>query len=144
MTTNRQRRKRIAVTQGGISEADYIFFTWGDFFDAEGYREGKTEDQLRDFWKRHETAILARYMAEQERQKHPARRLWAWWKWSSPGPKLITGKRECYGPYPDFERRVMDIEEADEAYLRRHGLLETWEVALLEKTETKGMTNEQR
>jgi hypothetical protein len=77
MPTNRTRRTRDRAGAGGITEADYIYFTWGDFFEAEGYADGKTEEELKAFWLKHRAAIMARYEAEDHQEPDP----WPVEKW---------------------------------------------------------------
>lgn len=69
MPSNRTRRTRNRATwAGGITEADYIYFTWGDFFEAEGYTEGKTEAELKAFWHEHKEAIMARFYQDEKQR----------------------------------------------------------------------------
>jgi len=80
MPTNRIRRTRCRATWGdGITEAEYIFFTWGDFFEAEDFAKGKTEDELFALWLKHRAAILERFHAEAGADFIP----WAIEKWGA-------------------------------------------------------------
>ena len=65
MPTTRIRRNRNRVIgAGGITEVDYIYFTFGDFFDAEDYEIGKSEEELKSFWLKHREKIMERYRRE--------------------------------------------------------------------------------
>jgi hypothetical protein len=78
MPTNRTRRSRARVIgPGGISEIDYLYFTFGDFFEAEGYTIGKSEADLKAFWLRHRREILERFYKENPLDRKP----WPVEKW---------------------------------------------------------------
>lgn len=128
MPTNRGRRKRTQSTSGGITEADYIYFTCGAFFDAENYGDGKTQDELRAFWKTHRAAIMQRYLAQEKSRLHLGHRPWPIWEWELMEPRLKTAARE-YTSVKVWNRqaKVYDWVETDIEYLARLGLLEPWE-----------------
>jgi hypothetical protein len=68
MPTNRTKRARNRSSgPGGLTEAAYIFFTFGPFFEGEDFANNKTEDELRVFWAKHREAILKRYHHEKGR-----------------------------------------------------------------------------
>jgi len=114
---------------GGITEADYIYFTWGDFFCAESYEEGKTKSELKSFWKKNRAAILDRYFAE---GRHSGQRPWPFWEWEMPEPRLKVGTVEHWPPWgkdgPPKKPEIHDVYEEDFDYLKRLGLLEPWEM----------------
>ncbi len=139
MPTNRSRRRRTQVTSSGITEADYIYFTWGAFFEAENYEDRKTKDDLKAFWKAHRTAIMERYNAEEKAQRHFGHRPWPIWKWELTEPRLITEANNFKSMKVwDRQRQVYDWVETDLEYLKRLGLLEAWELEHLETTATNG------
>lgn len=121
------------MSAGGITEADYIFFTMGDFFEAEGYKDGKTEKDLKAFWKDHREAILDRYF-EESRLKGPGWygcRPWSYWKWDVTKPRLPVDMSS----WPEnklYDPRIIGSNglEADHAFLKRLGLLEGWELEI--------------
>lgn len=125
MPTNRKRVARGRIIAGGITEADYAYFTAGDFFEAEGYSDGKTEDELRAFWKAHRTAIMGRYMAENHAKGLTAHRPWAFWKWDATDPRMQTppGDHSSLRTW-DHQRGCFDWVETDYEYLQRLNLLE--------------------
>jgi len=77
MATNRTRRTRTQGKRGGISEADYIYFSAGPFFEAENYEDGKSEEELRAFWLEHREAIIERHHHEYPHHGDP----WPVEKW---------------------------------------------------------------
>lgn len=78
MPTTRRRTSRLQVSTAGLTEADYTYFTFGDFFEAEGYEDGKTEEELKAFWEKHREAILRRYHRE---NRHPDMKPYAVERW---------------------------------------------------------------
>lgn len=129
MPTNRMRIARGRISAGGIPEAAYEFFSFGPFFDGEAWAAGQTEEELHDFWKRHRSAIMQRFL-EELRQKGPgfeARRPEYFWR-ELTEPRLVTGKREFYRPWPDKELHTTDVLETDFQILKRLNLLEPWEL----------------
>lgn len=133
MPTNRKRTSRTR-TGLGITESDYLYYTWGTFFEAENYEEGKTKAELKAFWEKHRQAILARYFAE---GRHPGQRPWPVWKWELTEPRLKVGTEEFWGGWtkngPPAAPEIFDVMESDEEYLERLGLLEEWEKDALKK-----------
>lgn len=142
MPTTRRRLNRTLRNADGISEADYVYFTWGDFFEAQGYKEGKAEAELKTFWRAHRQAIMDRYFRE---GRHAGQRPWPFWEWEMPEPRLKVGTHEYWGPWtkdgPPKEPEILDVFEDDEVYLRRVGLLENWE---LEKLKILGVRQQQK
>jgi len=132
MPTTRRRLPRGRMSAGGITETDFIYFTWGSFFDAEDYEQGKTKDELKAFWKKHRAAILERYCFG---GRHAGQRPWPFWEWEMPEPRLKVGTQEYWGPWtkngPPKKAEILDVMEDDEAYLKRVGLLEEWELKKL-------------
>lgn len=126
MPTTRTKKTRGRVTEaGGITYADYIYFTSGPFFDAENYEQGKTKADLVKFWKTHRETILARYFTE---QRNPGQRPWPMWEWELTKPRLITEANKFTSMRVwDRQRKVYDFVETDFDYLKRLGLLEPWE-----------------
>ena len=108
MPTNSKRQARGRVSSAGITKSDYIYFSSGDFFEAENYAEGKTEEELKAFWNKHRHAIIERYLEEERLRGHKGSRPWAFWQWDQTEPRLPL--------------------ETDYAYLKRLGLLESWEI----------------
>lgn len=135
MPTSRTRRNRArAVGPGGISEADYIYFTSGDFFEAEGYEDGKSEEELKIFWLRHREAILKRNLEENRARGWKAERPWYFWKVDMVEPRLKTppGEFEANKVW-DHQKGKYDWVESDFEYLKRLNLLEDWELEQGEK-----------
>jgi hypothetical protein len=114
---------------GGISEADYVYFTSGDFFEAENYEIGKSEEELRMFWEKHRQAILERYMNEMRAKGWIANRPWYFWKVDMVESRLKTppGEFDAQKVW-DHHRNIYNWVETDFAYLKRLGLLEPWEL----------------
>lgn len=79
MPTNRKRIARGRTNAGGLTEAAYIYFTWGDFFEAEGFEDGKSDDELKALWKKHREAIMER--RRKEYPAHDVNKLWPIEKW---------------------------------------------------------------
>jgi hypothetical protein len=131
MPTNRRHRGREREAVDGLSEVAYLYFTFGPFFEAEGFADGKTPQELRGLWRRHRSAIMARYMAE-NRAKGPGwegiRPDMFWEELEEPRRKTAPGEFSSQKVW-DHQRRVHDWVETDLAYLRRLGLLEPWELA---------------
>lgn len=128
MPTTRTKKTRGRVTEaGGITHADYIYFTWGAFFDAENYENGKTKEEIRAFWKKNRAAIMAAYLEKNKEKKLKGDRPWPFWEWEAPEPRRKIGKRSYYTPYPDQKEYYADVYEDDFDYLKRLGLLEPWE-----------------
>lgn len=117
------------MSAGGITEADFIYFTCGSFFDAEDYEVGKTKEELKAFWKKHREAILERYFSD---RRHAGQRPWPFWEWEMPEERRKVGTQEYWGCWgkdgPPKKAKILDVFESDEAYLKRLGLLEEWEL----------------
>jgi hypothetical protein len=132
MPTNRTRRSRSRSTTAGIGEADFEFFTAGDFFEAEGYADDKTEDELKSFWIKHRSTIMERYLDNNRLKKRIADRPWSFWKWDAPEPqKEIAPMKSDSQRRWDHQRHGYFWVEDDIEYLSRLGLLEPWELELL-------------
>ena len=132
MTTTRSKRTRgRAIGAGGISEADYVYFTSGDFFEAENYEIGKSEEELRAFWNAHRKTIMERYSEENRRKGKgwEANRPWYFWKVDAVEPRLKTppGDFEACKVW-DHHRNIYSWVETDFAYLKRLNLLQDWEL----------------
>lgn len=114
---------------GGISEADYVYFTSGDFFEAENYEIGKSEEELKFFWDKHRGAIMERYLAENRKKGWEANRPWYFWKVDAVEPRLKTppGEFDAQRVW-DHQRKVYDWVETDFDFLKRLNLLEDWEL----------------
>ena len=135
MGTNRKRTQRSRVNvNSGFTEVDFLFFTFGAFFEAEGYADGKSDQQLLLFWRKHEKAMLARYMTECRSRNHACQRPTSWWAASMPEPqrKIEPGEFDAQQNW-DHQRRCFDWVESDAEYLKRLNLLEDWEIKMLEK-----------
>ena len=128
MATNRNRRTRgRAVGAGGITEADYVFFSFGDFFEGEDWAKGKSEKEIEEFWKAHRGAIMDRYFSE-NRARGPGSRPWPFWKWEMTEPRRGTEPKEFKSQKVwDHHLREFAWVETDLEYLKRLGLLEPWE-----------------
>ena len=128
MPTKRSRLSRGRILSGGLSQADFIFFTWGPFFEAENYAEGKTDEELKGFWLRHRDAIMERYLERNRKQGRKGCRCWSFWRWDIVEPRLPADMRLASNELYDLKKvRPGDGLEADFAYLRRLKLLEDWE-----------------
>ena len=133
-------RKGIASRgSAGLTEATYMYFAFGRFFEAEDYEVGKTAADLRALWNKHRGAIMARYSeANRLRGKHFAgRRPWAYMKWDRTEPRILATdltpedlelKKNGLVNHKKFRQ---DGLEADLPYLKRLGLLEAWELEAL-------------
>ena len=132
-TRTRRTRGRI-VGSGGFTETEYLFYSLGAFFDAEDYETGKTKEELKAFWMKHRSAIMARYL-EENRAKGPGWegiRPWAFWELEDREPRRKTTPKEFSSQRVwDHQRRVHDWVETDIAYLRCLNLLAPWELAAL-------------
>lgn len=113
----------------GITEADYMYFTAGEFFEAEHYADGKTEEELKKFWRTHRAAIMDRYMARAKSKKWIADRPVAFWQYDMPEPQreIPPGEYDSLKTW-DHQRHEYGWVESDYEYLNRLGLLEPWEV----------------
>lgn len=130
MPTTRVRRNRERAGAGGITEADYIYFTAGDFFEAENYEDGKNEADLKVFWEKHRDVITDRFFRE-NKNKGCGLRPWSFWRWDMPEPQQKTSAGEFDSTRVwDHQRKVYDWVENDIEFLRRLGLLEPWELSL--------------
>lgn len=129
-TRTRQTRGRVNGT-GGIAHAAYIYYTWGPFFDAEDYEQGKTKAELKEFWKTHRETILARYLEENRRKGLPGRRPDYFWQEINEA-RLKIGEEKYWPPWgptgPPKEPKIIDVMESDFNFLSRLGLLEPWEL----------------
>ena len=134
-TTRTKRTRNRIIGAGGITEADYLYFCFGEYFEAEHYERGKTKAELRAFWKKHRKAIMERYLDE---DKCIGRRPWAFWKWDMPEPQRPTppGEFEAQKVW-DRQRGIYDWVETDFAYLKRLNLLTAWEIEVEKKKEGK-------
>lgn len=113
---------------GGLTERDYTYFSFGDFFEAENYADGKSEGELKAFWNKNKRAIMKRFMNENCLRGHKGRRPWPYWKWDMTEPRLPVDMRLADNELYDNTKVGSDGFEADYAYLKRLGLLETWEM----------------
>lgn len=129
MPTTRVKRTRGRVSSAGITEADFIYFSWGDFFEAENYADGKTEEDLKAFWKAHRESIMTRYMEENRLKGRKAGRPWAFWDYdmSEPQRKTPPGEFDSQKVW-DHQKRDNSWVENDFDYLKRLNLLEQWEI----------------
>ncbi len=127
MGTNRTRRTRKSITgPNGLTEAIYQYFSHGTFFEAEGFDEDKTEEELSELWLQHQDQILARFMEESRKFFLKGRRPRAYFERTLTEPRLFIGKSE--GIYINPMIVNYDGFEGDYAYLKRLGLLEPWEL----------------
>lgn len=131
MATNRTRRTRGRVGADGLTEGAYYFFSSGPFFEGEDWVKEKSEEEIESFWKAHRREIMDRFMADIRRKGKS-------WEGDRPEffwreikePRLKTGTREYYKPWPDREKHIEDVYETDVEFLARLGLLEAWEKEL--------------
>jgi hypothetical protein len=130
MPTNRQRRTRARTAWGGgVTEIDYLYYTYGDFFEAEGYTDGKSKAELLSFWQKHREAIMQRYMSELQARGPLSAGVRPSYYWAEiKKPRLKTGTRQHGRPWPDRNLYVEDVYETDLQYLRRLNLLQDWEL----------------
>jgi hypothetical protein len=131
MPTTRRRTPRGRMSSAGITEADFLYFTWGPFFEAEGYTDNKTEEELKAFWKEHRGPIMARYL-EEIKLKGPGWhgcRPWPFFKWDVSEKRLPVPEEMRFGPNGLYDYRVSNPDgmEGNYAFLKRLNLLENWE-----------------
>jgi hypothetical protein len=112
---------------GGIPEAAYEYFAHGPFFDGEEWAKEKSEMAIEDFWKNHRDFIMERYLEENRKRAWVGRRPDFFWR-DLTEPRLKTGTREYYKPYPDTKKYIADVFETDFEFLKRLNLLEPWEI----------------
>jgi hypothetical protein len=74
-TRTRTRRGR-TIGPDGLDEVTYTFFSFGPFFEAENFADGKSKEELRALWKKHHGAIEERYCRE-----NPTRPFDPWTAW---------------------------------------------------------------
>lgn len=134
MPTTRKRTSRAQKGSGGITEVDYLYFSSGPFFDAEDYEKGKTENELKAFWKKHRALILDRYLKEMRLKGWKGSRPWPVWEFDLTEQRLRTEPKEFDSQRVwDRQRGVFDWVETDFEYLERLGLLEPWEIEAIQK-----------
>jgi len=130
MPTNRKRIARGRVSTGGITEIDYEYYTFGPFFEAEDYENGKTKEELKAFWQAHRKAIMDRYMEENRLKGLKAvRPSFFWDDITAPQRKTPPGEFEATKVW-DHQRKVYDWVENDFDLLKRLNLLEDWELKI--------------
>jgi len=131
MATNRSRRTRGRTGAEGLSEGAYDFYALGGFFGGEEWAHGRTRQELWCYWQDHKAAILARYSAENQAKGFSFAGNRPDYFWAElTEPRLKTGTKEYYKPWPDRQKYVKDVYETDLEYLRRLNLLDGWEAAL--------------
>jgi hypothetical protein len=107
----------------------YLFFSFGNFFEAEDFADGKSPAELQAVWRQHRAAILERYLAEHRARGWPGCRPdYFWGELTEPRRTTAPGKYPSQRVW-DRQRHVYDWVEDDLEYLRRLGLLEPWELA---------------
>jgi hypothetical protein len=108
-----------------LTEAVYIYFSAGDFFEAEGFEERTTPAERDALWAKHREAILARHNDEM-RQRGPS--------WAGRRPQFFwrdlqvaghrrrqVGVAEWWGPWEPGGAKLhhTPIVESDLAFLTR-------------------------
>ena len=68
MPTTRKKRTRNLQSSSGLSEAAFMYFAYGSFFEAEDFEERTSPEERADIWKEHREAIIARWRRENPHQ----------------------------------------------------------------------------
>lgn len=130
------RRKVTRTRQGGSAEIESAaqYFLFGYLLNAATWGTGKTEKELRSFWKANRAAIMTAASARCERINKPFQRPFPFWDWEKREPrKRIAWEKwtgpQC-GPVPRINHRD-PVYESDEEYLTRQGLLFDWEKQII-------------
>ena len=126
----RPRKEIVKRGSGGISDVDFLFFTWGPFFEAENYEDGKSEKDLRSFWDKHKKTIMERYLKE-NREKGKGWegcRPWPFWKWEMSSPQMEFSPGDGSLKVWNHQLNIYGFFENDFEYLARLNLLEAWEL----------------
>jgi len=126
--SRKPRKERIRRGPQGITDVDYLYYSKGDFFEAEDYASGKSQEELRAFWDKNRETIMGRYMEANRQRGWAGKRPWPFWKWDMPEPQrpVPPGDYESQKVY-DHQKGIHDWVENDAQYLGRIGLLEPWE-----------------
>jgi hypothetical protein len=126
MATNRKRTIRKRLLAGGITQVEYLFFSFGPFFEAEDYEVGKTEEELKTFYQKHRDTIMERFFRE---NSGAGKRPWSFWEYDMPEPqrKTLPAELDSHRVW-DHRAKKYDWVEGEIEYLKRLGLLEAWEL----------------
>ena len=130
MPTTRRRISRGRTGVKGISEIDFLYYSWGPFFEAEDYEDEKSEKDLRSFWDKHKKAIMERYLKENCEKSFKGVRPWPFWKWDMAEPQREFSPGDGSVRVWNHQLNIYGFFETDFAYLERLDLLETWEKEL--------------
>jgi hypothetical protein len=128
MPTTRRRISRGRSRAGELSDIDFLYFTWGDFFEAEDYADEKSEEELRAFWDKNKKAILKRFIGENHKKNFKGVRPWPFWKWDMPEPQREISPGDDPQKVWNHQLNIYGYFEDDFTYLKRLNLLEVWEL----------------
>lgn len=136
MPTN--RRKTTRTRQGGSAEIENAaqYYRFGYLLNTDTWGSGKTENELRAFWKTNRDAIMAAASAQCERINKPFQRPYPFWEWEKREPRKRTGTEKWHGPQCGPKPRIFHkdaIYESDQEYLTRLDLLLDWEKELIKQ-----------
>jgi hypothetical protein len=128
MPTTRRRISRGRSRVGELSEIAYLYYTFGDFFEAEDYEDGKSESELKSFWDKHKNAIMERYLKENCEKSFKGVRPWSFWKWEMSEPQGEFSPGDGSVKIWNHQLNIYGFFENDFEYLARLNLLEAWEL----------------
>ena len=140
MPTTRRRTTR--TRQGGSAEIESAaqYFRIGYLLNVNTWGTGKTETELRAFWKANRDAIMTAASAQCERINKPFQRPFPFWEWEKREPRKRTGTEKWHGPQCSPEPRIFHkdpVYESDQEYLTRLDLLFDWEKEQIKKRGNK-------
>jgi hypothetical protein len=130
--SQKPQKIRARTKADGLTEADYEYYAHGSFFEAEGYEDDKTPEQLKSFWTKHRSTIMERYLARNRARKIVADRPEAFWDYDMPESQkdIAPGEYDAQKRW-DHQKSEYAWVENDLEYLSRLDLLERWEKELL-------------
>jgi len=132
MPTTRMRAIRTRVGPGYMLTDIALRYFWWEGTITNEWAKGKSESEIKAFWKKHRQAILD-WFIERNRQRNgePGRRPSFFWD-EIKAKRRKTRKSEGYfKPWtkdgPDLKEYRDPVYETDYQFLKRLGLLEGWE-----------------
>lgn len=140
MPTN--RRKTTRTRAGGSAEIESAaqYYRIGYLLNVNTWGTGKTETELRAYWKANRTAIMEASSAQCERINKPFQRPFPFWEWEPRKPRKRIAWEKWTGPQCGPEPRILHkdpVYESDEEYLTRLDLLLDWEKELIKQRGNK-------